>query len=97
MADELTKEIFTMLQDDVDSGHNMNMEYAAIYSELVDDQEKALEYLQKEYEMRPDNVDVNLNLAKVYTKTGNKEQAKKHLEVAKKTNSKNPELLALLK
>lgn len=96
-VDKLTKEIFTMLQDDVDSGHNMNLEYAAIYSQLTNDQAKAMEYLQKEYDLRPDNIDVNLAIAKVYTKMGDKEKAAKHLEVAKKTNSKNPDLLAMAK
>lgn len=96
-VDKLTKEIMVMLQDDIDSGHNMNMEYAAIYSDLVDDQEKALEYLQKEYELRPNNIDVNLELAQVYTKMGEKDKAAKYLEVAQKTNSKNPDLLALAK
>ena len=94
-SEELTREIFTMLQDDIDSGHNMNLEYAAVYSELADNPEKALEFLQKEYELRPNNIDVNLELAKVYFKTGQVEKAKKHLETAQKTNSKNPELLAL--
>lgn len=96
-VEKLTAEILTMLQDDVDSGHNMNLEYAAIYSELVDDQAKALEYLQKEYDLRPNNIDVNLDLAKVYKKMNNQENVTKHLVLAQKTNSKNPELLALAK
>jgi len=96
-AAKLTEEIFEMLQDDVDSGHNMNLEYAAVYSELADDQVKALEYLQKEYDLRPNNIDVNLELAQVYTKMGEKNKAAKHIEAAQKTNSKNPELLALSK
>ena len=97
-TDELNKlipEIFTMLQEDIESGHNMNLEFAAIYSELVDNYDKALEYLQKEYSLRPNNIDVNLELAKVYSQKGEREKAINYLEVAGRTNSKNPELIAL--
>lgn len=93
LANQLITEIWEMLQDDVDSGHNMNMEYTQIYLELVGDYEKALKYALEEYEKRPNNIDVNKLLAIAYYKVGDYEKAEKHTEKASITNSQNPELL----
>ncbi|HMQ47802.1 MAG TPA: tetratricopeptide repeat protein [Saprospiraceae bacterium] len=87
--------IFSMLQDDVDSGHNMNLEYATIYSELLQDYDKALEYALAEWEKRPENIDVNRQLAGIYFVQNNLEKAQNHFEKAQKTNSKHPDLLVL--
>ncbi len=92
-ADELIKEIWVMLQDDVDSGHNMNMEYTQIYLDLVGDYDKALEYALTEYKKRPANIDVNKFAAIAYYKKGDYTNAQKHIEKASITNSKNGELL----
>lgn len=92
-ADKLIKEIWVMLQDDVDSGHNMNMEYCQIYLDLVGDYEKALDYALKEYEKRPENIDVNKLVAIAYYKKGAYQNAQKHIEKASVTNSKNGEFL----
>ena len=92
-ADELIKEIWVMLQDDVDSGHNMNMEYTQIYLDLVGDYDKALEYSLTEYEKRPENIDVNKLVAIAYYKKGEYANAQKHIEKGSVTNSKNEELL----
>ena len=86
------KEIMVMLQDDVDSGHNMDMEYAALYRDQYADYDKALEYLLREYRVRPDNIDVNRMLASIYVKRGEMDRAKEHLAKAKATKSKHPEL-----
>ena len=92
-ADKLIKEIWVMLQDDVDSGHNMNMEYTQIYLDLVGDYDKALEYALTEYKKRPANIDVNKLVAIAYYKKGDYANAQKHIEKASVTNSKNGELL----
>ena len=92
-ADKLIKEIWGMLQDDVDSGHNMNMEYCQIYLDVVGDYDKALEYALIEYEKRPENIDVNKLAAIAYYKKGDYENAQKHIEKASVTNSNNAELL----
>lgn len=92
-SQKLTEEIWEMLQDDVDSGHNMNMEYTQIYLDLVGDYDKALEYALKEYKKRPDNIDVNRLAAIAYYKKGAYQKAQTHIEKASITNSKNPELL----
>ena len=89
------KEILVMLQDDVDSGHNMNLEYADLYNSLFDDKEKSIQYAKKEYDKRPKNVDVNKMLAKAYIGNENYEKAKFHLDIAMKLNNKSEELLKL--
>lgn len=88
-------DIQVMLQEDVDSGHQMDMEYAFIYLELYESPEQALAYAQQEYQRRPDNIDVNRLLARIYTALGNQPLANQHLAKASVTNSKHPELLAL--
>jgi len=88
-------EVFVMLQEDVDSGHNMNLEYADIYLHLMNQPEKALEFAKKEYEKRPENIDVNRMMAKVYKKLGKEEMMEKYLTIATSTNSQHPELKEL--
>jgi tetratricopeptide (TPR) repeat protein len=93
---ETLAEIQLMLQDDVDSGHRMDLEYAFIYLELYESPEQALAYAQQEYERRPDNIDVNRLLARIYSAMGNQSLADQHLVKASVTNSKHPELIALV-
>jgi len=88
----IVKEIFAMLEDDVQAGHNMNLEYADMYLHLLDDPEKALEYAQKELEKRPKNIDVNRLLSNIYIAMGDKDMSSNHLAKAKVTGSKHPEL-----
>lgn len=92
-SQKLIKEIWEMLQDDVNSGHNMNMEYTQIYLDLVGDYDKALNYALIEYEKRPNNIDVNKLVAIAYYKKGDYKKAHQHIKKATITNSKNPELL----
>ena len=91
--DEIIPEIFAMLKDDVDHGHNMNLEYATIYSELLEDQDKALEYVMKEYQKRPLNIDVNRMLAMIYFEKNNVSQSAKFAKAAERTGSKHPDLI----
>lgn len=91
----LTDEIFVMLADDEASGHVMNLEYAAIYTDLLADYDKALEYAMKEYKKRPENIDVNGALAKIYHLKGESEKAQQFLAAASRTNAQYPELMEL--
>jgi len=93
--DALISEIFPMLEDDVASGHNMNLEYAALYLDLLQDSEKALSYANLEYKKRPKNIDVNRLLAKIYKSKNESDKAALHTKAAAITNSKHPELLEL--
>lgn len=88
----LKTEILAMLQDDVNSGHNMNLEYADLYTNVFPDLDKALDYAQKEYVLRPENIDVNSMLAKIYALKNDKEKATQHLKKATATGSKHPDI-----
>lgn len=85
----ILKEIMVMLKEDTDSGHNMNLEYASLYFDILDDRIKAMEYANKEYNKRPGNIDVNRMMARITTDI---EAKKKYFAIASKTNSRHPEL-----
>jgi tetratricopeptide (TPR) repeat protein len=93
--DKTISEIFVMLEEDEKSGHNMNLEYSSIYLDLLDNPDKALSYATEEYNKRPENIDVNRMMARVYQSVGNDSAVKKHLAAAGSTNSRHPELAAL--
>ena len=93
---EATK-VIEMLQEDEDAGHYVDLEMANLYSKLLFDYEKALEYANKEYQKRPDNIDVNKSLAYIYFKKNDFEKAEQYLKVATKTKKQDPELLELSK
>ncbi len=93
----LVPEILKMMQEDMEKGHNMSLELAALYTDLQPDYDKALEYALGEEQKRPANIDVNRLLAKIYANKKDFEKAKEHLAKASVTNSKNPELLELKK
>ena len=78
-ASYLIDTILEMLQDDIESGHNMNLEYANVYMELLGDYETALQYAIKEYRKRPANIEVNILLASIYRELGEAQLAEKHL------------------
>jgi pentatricopeptide repeat protein len=88
----IMKEVMIMLREDTDSGHNMNLEYADIYLNLLSDTDKALEYAAYEYDKRPDNIDVNKILTEIYLEKGDVETARYHLSLASSTGSKDPSL-----
>ncbi len=90
--ESIMEEIYVMLQDDVDAGHNMNLEYADIYMELDTNLDKAKEFLLIEQNSRPENIDVNRRLAKYNLLTGDKRKAQEYYSKALLTNSKHPEL-----
>jgi len=89
------EEVLVMLKDDTDHGHNMNLEYADLYLNLMEDPEKAFEYANAEFEKRPENIDVNKMMAEIHLSMNKKDAAKKFSQVAMSTNSKNPDLLKL--
>lgn len=97
--EEMTKvmeEVFVMLKDDEDSGHNMNLEYAHIYLDLLEKPEQALTYAQKEFDKRPENIDVNRMLARIFKAKSDQTMAQKYAMAASVTNSKHPDLEPLL-
>lgn len=92
---DIMKEIFLMLEDDVVNGHNMNLEYADIYLNLLDSPEEALVYLDTEYKKRPQNIDVNRMLAQVNLAMNKIHETKTYAIAASVTNSIHPDLIEL--
>lgn len=94
-AAKLTDEILAMLQEDLDSGHNMNLELADVHAHFKSDYETALKYAKAEYQIRPNNIDVNRQIALLYSEMGDWDKASIHAKVAVTTHSKHPDLLKL--
>ncbi|MBK7233750.1 MAG: tetratricopeptide repeat protein [Saprospiraceae bacterium] len=89
--DSILLVIKEMLNDDIAHGHNMSLEYSELFLNFYSDPTKAMEYIKKDLEMRPNNIDINLLLAKIYALSKDKEKAEFAIEKAMATNSKNPE------
>lgn len=90
------KEIYTivlsMLNEDAQSGHYVDMELAMVYLKL-NDYNNALKHAKIEYNRRPLNIDVNTTMAWVLFKSGKNKEAKTYIDVALKTGKKNADLL----
>jgi tetratricopeptide (TPR) repeat protein len=84
-------DVIAMMQDDEAHGHNMSLEFAHVYADLANDPAKALEFALKEYQKRPENIDVNGTLANLYSRLGKDNEAKMHMKKALRTGSKKPE------
>ena len=94
---KLIPQIEMMMLEDSDKGHNMRMEQALLYTDLAPDLNKALTFAKEEYAKRPDNIDVNRLMARIYALRGEKSLALQHLEKAGVTGSKHPELKEIKK
>lgn len=77
---------------DENIGHYADRELAYAYLK-VNDYDKALEHAMLEYNRRPNNIDVNEAVAWIYYNKGDYAKALPYIQVALKTNSKNPTLL----
>lgn len=75
--------------------HNHGLAIARICLQEGNQLENALENAEKEYAIRPDNIDVNKALAMIYYEKGNMEKAQEHLTKALATQTKDPELVCL--
>lgn len=75
-----------------DKGHYADKELAYAYLK-VGDTEKALTHAIREWNRRPDNIDVNECVAWVYYQKNDYATAAKYIEKALKTNSQNARLL----
>ena len=91
-AKDAINKTIAMLEEDSDSGHDTDLEMANLHLTITKDYDKALEYAQKEYKRRPENIDVNRCLALIYYAKGQKDDSKSHLAKAIRTNKKDPEL-----
>jgi len=93
---QLTNSILGMLEEDTEAGHVMNMEYAGVYHDLLEDHQQALNYLNKEYQVRPNNIDVNTKMAQVYHALDVQDKAQTHLQAALMTDSQDPFLKEMM-
>ncbi|MFK7921241.1 MAG: tetratricopeptide repeat protein [Bacteroidia bacterium] len=87
--------VFEMLADDEAKGHNMGLEYAKLHLHHTGKLDEALNYAQKEYNERPNNIDVNQLMAEIHYAKGDMAQAKQFLKAAQRTNNQHPDLLAI--
>lgn len=94
-VDKMIGEIETMFKEDIESGHNMNLEFANFLYSFKNDYKTALEYGLEELKNRPNNIDVNKLLAYVYYGLNDMEKAKKHVEVALRTEKKDADLMCI--
>lgn len=72
-------------------GHNIDRELALVYSSM-NENEKSLHSAHVEYNLRPENIDVNEGIAWAYYKTNDHPRALSHILKAIGTKSKNAEL-----
>jgi tetratricopeptide (TPR) repeat protein len=86
--------VIEMLKEDAAAGHVVYLDLSKIYikANMID---SAFTYGMKEYEMRPNNIDVNRNMAEVSLLKNDLTKADQYLQVAMRTGCKNPELIAL--
>jgi tetratricopeptide (TPR) repeat protein len=87
--------IAEMFEEDIASGHNMALEYAAFESNFNQDYKKALKYAEKEAEVRPKNIDVNKALASIHYKLGNTKDALRFIQIACATGKKDADLACI--
>ena len=95
MADKMTQEVLAMMADDEAHGHNMDIEYAKVHLNLTEDLKAALDKALIEYKARPENIQVNKLLAKIYYAKGDLSSAEKHLSIAMRTESMAYDLLTI--
>jgi len=98
-AEELNKWLIKAMSNDAKEGetddnigHYADRELAHIFLK-TGDYDKGLQHATAEYNRRPANIDVNETMAWVYYHKGNYDKALPFLDVALKTNSRNPTLL----
>jgi tetratricopeptide (TPR) repeat protein len=85
-------EVKTMLEVDEASGHSVSLELAKLYVKM-NELAAAEKYALMEYAVRPNNIDVNKELAWIAYKKNEINKAKQYLTAAKSTNNKDPELI----
>ncbi len=80
-----------MLAEDAASGHLVDLELAKLYVKM-NKLDLAKKHAMNEYAVRPNNIDVNKELAWAAYKEKDIQKSKELIKVAKRTGSKDPEL-----
>jgi tetratricopeptide (TPR) repeat protein len=94
-SEAITNEILDMMADDEAHGHHMGMELSRIHQHLTGDLAASISIAKKEFESRPDNIEVNKLLAELYEKSDDLDNAQAHLTKALQTGSQDPEIRCL--
>ncbi len=84
-----------MLRKDEQSGHLVSLELAKLYVKM-NNLGEAKKHAMMEYKIRPGNIDVNKELALIAYKENEKNKFQEYLKAAKRTGSKDPELVKLV-
>lgn len=91
----LKSEIKAMLADDIQHGHNMNLELAQLHLDVFPDYQLAEKIALEEYSFRPDNIHVNQLLSEIYMANGQWQKAQEHFEKAALLGTHSREIIAL--
>lgn len=91
----LVAEIEQMFNEDIASGHNMNLEYAQFLLEFKNQWKKAIALGLEELKNRPENIDVNRMLAFAYYAKGDVKKAAQHADIAMKTGKQDAEIYCI--
>jgi tetratricopeptide (TPR) repeat protein len=88
-------EVLDMLKADEESGHLVSLELARLYVKM-NKLDEAKKYAMEEYKIRPNNIDVNRELAVIAYKEKDSARFTEYLKAASRTGSKDPELVSLM-
>jgi tetratricopeptide (TPR) repeat protein len=88
-------EVLEMLKEDEESGHLVSLELATVYLKM-NKLDEAKKYALMEYKIRPGNIDVNKELAMIAYKEKDLSKFQQYLQAARRTGSKDPEILELV-
>ena len=91
MAQKKFAEVKNMLSEDANSGHLVGLEMAKLFVKM-NQLDSAKKYAMEEYAARPNNIDVNKELAWISYKQNQKDKAIGYMKTATRTGSKDPEL-----
>ncbi len=91
LAGETYDKVKQMLEEDAASGHLVDLELAKLYVKM-DKLDLAKKHAMNEYAVRPNNIDVNKELAWIAFKENDFQKSKEFIKVAQRTGSKDAEL-----
>ena len=91
LAEENYAKVKVMLEEDEASGHLVDLELAKLYVKM-NKLDLAKKHAMNEYAVRPNNIDVNKELAWIAYKENDIPKSKELIKVAKRTGSKDVEL-----
>ena len=85
-----------MIEEDITGGHIMDLELAAVQLELAKDYDAALSAAQKAEEKRPENLEVQKMMARIYAAKGDQDLTQAYAKKAQRTGWKAPDLVELM-